>query len=174
MKILPADSAWLLPVTDWPEHPDSAKIVSSVGKEKPLRYNPDMAFVIVPPDQKKIPVEIVDYANESDSGPYPVPENLPIEGWPAYFQREPKHAELTLEDVQLDRANLGGDRHAIVLDPANGFLWEFYAMKKTAHGWKAAQASFFDLKSNKSRPVGWTSSDAAGLPLFVSSYNSLR
>ena len=68
--------------------------------------------------------------------------------------------------MQRDALNLGGDRHAIVVDPYNQKLYEFYAMRKTTQGWEAAQASIFDLSSNKLRPDGWTSSDAAGLPIF--------
>ena len=60
----------------------------------------------------------------------------------------------------------GGDRHASVVDPVNRMLYEFYQMKKTDRGWQAAQCSIFDLKSNKLRPDGWTSTDAAGLPIF--------
>ena len=56
----------------------------------------------------------------------------------------------------------------IVVDPVNLKLFEFYIGRKTAAGWTAAQASIFDLKSNKLRPDGWTSTDAAGLPIFPS------
>ena len=60
-----------------------------------------------------------------------------------------------------------GDRHAIVVDPTNRMLYEFYQMRKTDNGLAgASQASIFDLKSNKLRPDGWTSTDAAGLPIF--------
>src|SRR5207253_2519043 len=53
-----------------------------------------------------------------------------------------------------------------IVDPVNRLLWEFYAMLKTDAGWKAAQASFFNLKVNQLRPNDWTSADAAGLPIF--------
>jgi hypothetical protein len=59
-----------------------------------------------------------------------------------------------------------GDRHAIVVDPVNRMLYEFYQMRRTETGWEASQASVFDLKSNRQRPAGWTSADAAGLPIF--------
>ena len=74
----------------------------------------------------------------------------------------------TLEDVQRDKLKEGGDRHAIVVDPTNRMLYEFYQLKKTDNGWQAACEATFDLKSNKLRPDGWTSSDAAGLPIFPS------
>src|SRR5206468_6381092 len=59
-----------------------------------------------------------------------------------------------------------GDRHMLVVDPLKGMLFEFYQARKTDAGWTAAQASIFDLKSNRLRPDGWTSTDAAGLPIF--------
>jgi hypothetical protein len=101
---------------------------------------------------------------------------MPIEGWPAWFHRDSGHPNATLEDVQHDKLNLGGDRHAIVVDPINRMLYEFDGMRRTASGWQAAQASVFDLKTNKLRPTGWTSADAAGLPIFpaVVRYDELR
>jgi len=131
-----------------------------------LRYNADMAFVIVPPDHPRQDLVSVQYRDESDAGPFPLPVNLPIEGWPATYRRTPALAGMTLEDVQRDRRELGGDRHAIVVDPINRKLYEFFAVKLTDTGWQAAQASVFDLSSNRLRPDGWTSADAAGLPIF--------
>jgi hypothetical protein len=74
--------------------------------------------------------------------------------------------KLTLEQVQRDTAGLGGDRHAIVVDPESGVLYELFGAKLTDRGWQASCAAIFDLKSNKLRPAGWTSADAAGLPIF--------
>jgi hypothetical protein len=68
--------------------------------------------------------------------------------------------------VQRDKTDMGGDRHAIVVDPQAMMLYEFYQLKKTNKGWQAACEATFDLKTNKLRPDGWTSSDAAGLPIF--------
>ena len=78
--------------------------------------------------------------------------------------------------MQRNKLKEDGDRHAIVVDPANRMLYEFYQLKKTDEGWQAAQSSVFDLKSNKLRPDGWTSSDAAGLPIFpaVVRYDELK
>jgi hypothetical protein len=118
-----------------------------------------MGFVLIPPDQKKIEVKLTGYAGESDQGPYPVPDNTPIEGWPLNYKDE------SLDSVQ--RKNEGdSDRHACVVDPTNRMLYEFYQMRKTDTGWTASGAAIFDLKSNKMRPEGWTSTDAAGLPIF--------
>jgi hypothetical protein len=166
LEVFPPDNPWNTPVADWPVHPRSDKLVASVGADKPLRYNPDMAFVLVPPDQPKVPVKLGRYAAESDGGPFPVPDNTPIEGWPAAYRRSPRLRGLTLDEVQRDARDLGGDRHAIVVDPVNRRLFEFYQMRKTDAGWEASAAAAFDLKSNKPRPAGWTSADAAGLPIF--------
>ncbi len=168
LEVYPPDNPWNLLITDWPTHPNSARIVASVGANKPLRYNPDMGFILVPADQKRIDVKLVSYPDESDKGPYPVPASVPIEGWPANYARNPKLKGTTLDDVQRDRLKEDGDRHAIVVDPTNRMLYEFYQLKKTDSGWQAACAAIFDLKSNKLRPDGWTSTDAAGLPLFPS------
>jgi hypothetical protein len=127
-----------------------------------------MAFVLVPPDQKKIDLKVVAYPDESDKGPFPIPDNVPIEGWPANYTRNPKLKGITLDDVQRDKLKENGDRHAIVVDPTNRMLYEFYQLKKVNGGWQAACEATFNLKSNKLRPDGWTSSDAAGLPIFPS------
>ncbi len=160
LQVFPPDNAWNTDVSMWPLHPNSQKIIESIGAKAPLRCNEDMGFVLVPPDQKRVPVAIVAYPDESDRGPFPVPDNVPIENWP----KHPNGA--TLDEVQRDTRNKGGDRHGIVVDPSNRLLYEFYQLKRTTNGWQAAQASVFDLKSNKLRPDGWTSSDAAGLPIF--------
>jgi hypothetical protein len=125
-----------------------------------------MGFVLVPPGQKRVRVQIKGYPDESDKGPFPVPDDLPVEGWPANYRRSAKLKKLTLDDVQRDKLKEDGDRHAIVVDPVNRMLYEFYQARKTNAGWVAAQASVFDLKTNKLRPAGWTSADAAGLPIF--------
>lgn len=168
LQIFPRDNPWNLDVSKWPLHPRSEQLIESIGGNKPLRYNPDMAFIIVPPDQKRVPVKIIDYPDESDPGPFPVPDNMPIEGWPKWYKSESKFANATLEDIQRGRLSTDGDRHAIVVDPANGKLHEFFRTFRKGNGWEAAQASTFDLRSNKLRPKDWTSADAAGLPLFPS------
>ncbi len=166
VEIFPPDNPWNTLIEDWPVHPNSRKLVASVGAAKPLRYNRDMTYVIVPPGQKKVAVKIIQDAEESDPGPYPVPNNTPIEGWPAFFKSDPALKALTLDDVQRGKPSLDEDRHGIVFDPVNRKLYEFYRLTKTDRGWHADQASIFDLASNKRRPDGWTSSDAAGLPIL--------
>jgi hypothetical protein len=176
LPVFPSDNPWNEDISRWPVHPHSARIIASIGADKPFRYNPDMAFILVPPNQKRVPVRLTTYPDESDPGPYPVPDEMPIEGWPASYKRDPQLRDLSLDDVQRDKLGQDGDRHAIVVDPVNRMLYEFYQALKTDAGWQAAQASIFDLKSNKLRPEGWTSTDAAGLPLFpaIVRYDELR
>lgn len=176
LQVFPADNPWNQDVSKWPIHPNSKNIVASIGPGKVFRCNLDMGFILVPPDQKKIDVKVFRYPDESDPGPFPVPAGMPIEGWPASYKRSAKHKGMTLDDVQRDKLKEGGDRHGLVIDPVNGALYEFYQARKTDSGWEAAQASIFDLKSNKVRPEGWTSADAAGLPIFpaVVRYDELQ
>lgn len=165
LEIFPPDNPFNQVVDQWPLHPNSRNIVASIGEGKPFRYNTDMAFVLVPSYQPRVAVDIVEYSGESDAGPFPIPDNIPIEGWPVSYQRTSKDPP-TLSQVQLRPAKYEGDRHAIVVDPVNRMLYEFFTFGKTEGGWAAGQASVFDLKTNKLRPDGWTSADAAGLPIF--------
>jgi hypothetical protein len=159
LEVFPPDNPWNLVIDDWPVHPNSKKIIESIGANKKLRYNTDMGYVLVPPNQKKVEVQLGSAAAESEPGPYPVPDNTPIEGYPINYQG------LTLDQAQRkDEGDI--DRHAMVVDPTNRMLYEFYQMRKTDRGWFASGAAIFDLKSNKLRPDGWTSADAAGLPIF--------
>jgi hypothetical protein len=82
---------------------------------------------------------------------------MPIEGWPVQGG-----------DLANYQQESGGDRHAIVVDPINGILYEFYQAQRTKAGWQASCAAVFNLKTNEMRPKGWTSTDAAGLALFPS------
>jgi hypothetical protein len=155
LQVFPADSPWNEDVSRLPLLANSKAMIAGIGADKGLAFNSDMGFILVPPDQTKVAVKLTSYAGESDKGPYPVPDNTPIEDWPLNGK--------SLDDIQRKG---GGDRHMLVVDPVNRMLYEFYQGRKTDDGWQAAQASIFDLKSNKLRPEGWTSSDAAGLPVF--------
>src|SRR5712692_9798310 len=79
MQIFPPDNAWNQDISSLPVHKDSAAMIASIGPDKPLEYNLDMNFVIVPPDFPKRDVKLVDYPNESDPGPWPIPDDAPIE-----------------------------------------------------------------------------------------------
>ncbi len=156
MQIFPKDSAWNEDISKRPVLPESDKMIAQIGAAKHLAWNMDMAFVLVPPNQPKIDVKLLSYPDESDKGPYPLPDNAPVEGWP-------------LDNRTLDVAQRtgGGDCcHIILVDPAAGKLHEFWQGRKTDKGWEASNEASFDLNSNTLRPKGWTSSDAAGLPIF--------
>jgi hypothetical protein len=155
LQVFPRNNPWNEDISNRPVRASSKNIIDSVGAEKPLAYNSDMGFILVPPDQKRVDVKITVYPGESDPGPFPLPDNAPVEDWPLNG--------VSLESIQ-QRGR--GDRHVIAVDPVNRMLYEFYQGRKTAGGWTAAQASIFDLKSNKLRPDRWTSTDAAGLPIF--------
>ena len=163
--VFPPDNPWNQDVSRLPVARDSAHLIASIGTDKSLGYNLDMGFILVPPDQERVPVKLHD-ATESDPGPYPVPDNAPIENWPLAVN-EDKGALTkpgqTLEDMQR---NGTGDRHVIVVDPVNGKLFEFWQGRKTDSGWEAWNEATFDLKTGALRPERWTSSDAAGLPIF--------
>lgn len=156
LQVFPLDSPWNEDISLRPVDPASEQMIAGIGADKKLAYNLDMSFILVPPHQKKLPVKLVAYPDESDKGPYPIPDEIPIENWP--LDGRP------LADAQ--RAKEAGDRHALVVDPVHGMLYEFYQARKTDEGWQAACEATFDLKTNKQRPAGWTSSDAAGLPIF--------
>ncbi len=166
LSVFPPDSPWNRDVSGAPLHPNSAAIIASIGPDAPLDFNLDMNFVLVPRDQPRLPVAVTLYPTESDPGPFPIPGNAPIENWPMHRNEDkaalPRPGQ-TFEEFQ--RAGVG-DRHVIVVDPGNGKLHEFYEGFLTDKGWTASQASTFDLTSNTLRPTGWTSADAAGLPIF--------
>ena len=156
LQVFPEDNPWNEDISGLPVLPNSKEMIATIGTDKKLAYNLDMAFILVPPDQKKVPVKVLAYPDESDKGPCPIPDNAPVEDWPL--------DKRTLEQAQTASDNR--DRHVIVVDPVNRMLYEFYRGHKGRSGWDASNIAVFDLKTNKLRPDGWTSSDAAGLPVF--------
>jgi hypothetical protein len=166
LQVFPADNWWNRDVSSLPVHPDSAKIIESIGPDKPLEYNLDMGFVIVPPDQARVEVKLLDYASESDPGPFPIPDNAPLENWPLTRNENRKALPRPGQTLEQFQREAEGDRHVLVVDPVNGKLHEFYGTKKTDDGWQALQASTWDLRTGALRKERWTSSDAAGLPVF--------
>ncbi|MFQ5419139.1 MAG: hypothetical protein ACE5FD_01600 [Anaerolineae bacterium] len=152
--ILPSDNIWNTPINTLPVHPNSAAYVNTIGANDNL--HPDFGAglwqgapigiptVEVPGSQPKVNVSFT-YDDESDPGPYPIPAAAPIEGGPGS----------------------DGDRHVIVIDRDNCLLYElFYAWPQPDGSWAADSGAVFDLNSNALRPDGWTSADAAGLPIL--------
>jgi hypothetical protein len=147
-QLYPPDNPWNKDISGEPVDPNSEALVASIGKDAAL--HPDVGpnygipYVVVAGTQAKAPVKF-EYPDESDPGPYPVPPNPPIEGGP----------------------DAKGDRHILILDRDNWKLYELFAVYPTpdGKGWKAGSGATFDLSSNALRPAGWTSADAAGLPI---------
>jgi len=85
MDVFPANNPWNQVIEDWPVHQNSRNIIESIGANKKLRYNADMGYVLIPPDQKRVDVKFGEAAAESDKAPYPVPDNTLIEGYPSAY-----------------------------------------------------------------------------------------
>jgi hypothetical protein len=147
--VLPADSAWNQRVDGLAVHPRSQAWVNRLGATN--RAHPDFGanwnggpfgipYIVVGPEQPDVPVTFTSWPGESDPGPYPIPLDAPIEG--------------------------GGDRHVLAIDSGTCRLYEMFAATSTPTGWRAANGAVWDLRNGGERPRGWTSADAAGLPIF--------
>lgn len=149
----PDDNPWNRDVSGDPLDPASATLIASCGIRN---LHPDFGttwngapngipYVVVAGSQPRVPVSFT-YADESDPGPYPIPADAPIEGGP----------------------NGSGDRHILIVDRDDWTLYELFAAYPQAGGsrWEAGSGAIFDLSGNDLRPAGWTSADAAGLPIF--------
>jgi hypothetical protein len=152
----PSSNLWNQDISTAPVDSNSDAIISFIGSGTGL--HPDFGsglyqgssmgipYVVVDGSQSLVNIDFTAYGDESDPGPMPVPANAPIEGYP----------------------NPGnGDRHVLVLDNSNCFLYELYSSYPNSDGsWNAASAAVWDLANGEQRPWGWTSADAAGLPIF--------
>lgn len=166
LDVFPADNPWNQDIQGRPVSWDSGALITSIGAGAALAWNLDMNFVLVPSAQRPVNVTVHDYAHESDPGPFPIPGNAPIEGWPfdtSTGESLPGDPQSSLAALQRDG---DGDRHLIVVDPGRRRLVELLGARLDDQGWHAAQSSVFDLSSNALRPQDWTSADAAGLPIF--------
>src|SRR5947209_4187562 len=173
MQIFPVTSPWNEDISRRPLLSNSAQMITQLKSDlsstrQTLRPFYEMNYVLVPDNQARITISFLDYPDESDldgglypNGSYPIPPNMPIETWPRGT------GALTLQQWQMDATNVGGDRHGIIVAPGVGSIWETWQMKLTTNGWQASNAAKFDLNSNALRPAGWTSGDAAGLPMFA-------
>ena len=154
--LTPADSFWHADVSGLPVHAQSATWISSIGSSAGLKADfgsglwdggpIGIPYTTVAGSQAKVPVSF-SYADESDAGPYPIPADAPIEGG----------------------SSSSGDRHVLVIDRDNWKLYELFDARPVDGGarWTAGSGAIFDLNSNALRPSGWTSADAAGLPVFA-------
>jgi hypothetical protein len=153
--VFPANNPWNQRVDRLPVAENSAAIIASIGLNDPV--HPDFGsglydgepigipFAVVGSSTRKVPVTF-QYASESDKGPYPLPRGVPIEG--GYGS--------------------SGDRHVIVVDRDTCTDYELFAAYPHNGGgrWTAGSGAIFNLRSNRLRPAGWTSADAAGLPIL--------
>src|SRR6476659_9239092 len=172
MQIMPRDNPWNEDISRRPVLANSDAIIAQITNDlasnrRTLRPFYEMNYVLVPNNQPRITIPFFNYPDESDldggtfpNGSYPIPPNLPIETWPR------ETGNLTLEQWQQDVNDDGGDRHAIMVAPGTGSIWETWQAKLTSTGWEASNGAKFSLNSNALRPDGWTSGDAAGLPMF--------
>ncbi len=152
----PVDNAWNQDISNAPVDPNSTAIINFIGSSTPL--HPDFGageyggqtigipYVVVS-GSPFVKINYTAYGSESDPGPMPVPKNAPIEGYP-----KPGN----------------GDRHVLVLDRDNCWLYELYSSYPQKSGsWNAASGAVWDLLNDEQRPYTWTSADAAGLPVFA-------
>jgi len=148
-RIFPADNPWNTDVSQYPVDPRSAQYIAALpGNLHPdFGSNPHWGFPIniVPAPQPKVPVHFR-YRGQSNPGPYPIPPDAQIEGG--------RHAT--------------GDRHVLVLQRGTCKLYEMFDAFPIGGGtsWRAGSGAIFKLDTNKLRPNGWTSADAAGLPMI--------
>ena len=131
LKVFPPDNPWNEDISKLPLLANSAAMIAAIGADKKLAYNLDMGFILVPGTQPRVPVKIRLYPNESDPGPFPLPDGAPVEGWPLDGR--------ALAVAQTAKEQ--GDRHVIVVDPMNRKLYEFYQGRKTDTGWECACAA---------------------------------
>jgi len=147
-RVLPADNAWNTDVSGYRVNPSSASYIANILANGGDFLHADFGgggaygipYVTVSGAQARVPVDFVDWPDESDPGPYPIPLGAPIEG--------------------------GSDRHVLVVDRDACVLYELYNATPAGDRWQASNGARFDLRSNALRPLGWTSADAAGLPIF--------
>ena len=151
----PADNLWNKDISSALVDPNSAAMISFIGSG--IGLHPDFGsglyngssigipYLVVGSQQGEVPITFTAYGSESDPGPMPIPVTANIEGYPAPGN---------------------GDRHVLVLDNNNCWLYELYSSFPNAASWNAASAAVWDLTSDEQRPYTWTSADAAGLPIF--------
>jgi hypothetical protein len=151
----PASNLWNTDISTMAVDPNSNNFINYIGAAKP--FHPDFGsglyngtsigipYQVVTGAQAKVTIQLKAYASESDPGPEPIPSNALIEGYP-----KPGN----------------GDRHVLVLDKDNCWLYEMGSAYLTNGKWSANVTTVWDMTANEQRPLTWTSADAAGLPIF--------
>jgi hypothetical protein len=154
--VFPASSPWNQKIDKLPVASNSAQLIASMGVDSGVHadfgsglYNGSrigIPYAVV--HAKSTPKSRVtfEYADESDKGPYPIPKNVPVEGYPGHADQ--------------------GDRHVVLVDRDSCTLYELSGMQKQSGHWSGWSGAIWNLRSNALRPAGWTSADAAGLPIL--------
>ncbi len=170
LQIFPVTNPWNEDISNRPVLTNSDAMIAQIGTDllasrQKLFLFQEMNYVLVPGSQPLAPFDFVDYPDESDLnggtspyGLYPIPANLPLEGWPTQTGSQ------TLQQGQTN--NAGSDRHSIIVQPGTGLLFETWNTVLSGTNWQAANGAMFCLNTNAQRPAGWTSGDAAGLAMF--------
>ncbi len=151
IQVFPADNPWNLDISHAPVDPLNTQIIAAISSPAikadfgsglwqgaPI----GIPYVVVCGNEQRVPVNFVDYGDESDPGPYPTSLSSPVEG------------------------NGNGDAHVIAIDIENKILYELFNAHVNGNHWDASSGAIFDLRSNQLRPETWTSADAAGLPIW--------
>jgi hypothetical protein len=154
--VFPASSPWNQKVDALPVAANSAQLIASIGVGGGVHadfgnglYNGSrigIPYVVVHAASTPKSHVTFEYADESDKGPYPIPQNVPVEGYPGHADR--------------------GDRHVLIVDRDACKLYELSGMSKRNGTWSGWSGAIWNLRSNAVRPAGWTSADAAGLPIL--------
>ncbi len=152
--LFPADNVWHADVSRLPVHPRSGAYLAAMGPGAGIHADfgsgtweggpIGIPYTVVGAGQPRVPVRF-GYAAESDPGPYPIPPDAPVEGGPG----------------------ADGDRHVLVVQAGSCRLYELFDAHREGGGWRAGSGAVWDLRSNRLRPAGWTSADAAGLPILA-------
>jgi len=153
-QVFPADNIWNTPVDDMLVDDNSNAYIDTIGLSENIHADfgsglwegapIGIPFITVKSSQPMVPINYVAYGSESDDGPFPIPLDAPIEGG---------------DDST-------GDRHVIVIDTDNCMLYELFNADPQDNEWNADSGAKYDLTSNTLRTEGYTSADAAGLPIF--------
>ncbi len=147
-QLFPASNVWNKRIDKLPLAVNSQQVLETIGLETGLHADfgtvwegkpIGIPYTVATKRTKRYGVRF-EYANESDKGPYPIPAGVKIEG--------------------------GSDRHALIVDRDRCYLYELYALRRSGRGWQAGSGAIWNLRSNRLRPAGWTSADAAGLPIL--------
>lgn len=152
ITVFPASHPLNKDITNEPVDLNSSAILNLIGLNKGLfadfgsgtwEGKPiGIPYIVVDNTFPLTEINYVAYGNESDPGPFPIPLYAPIEG------------------------NGEGDAHVIAINVESGFLYELYDSEVSGNRWNAASGAKFNLNIEEYRPAGWTSADAAGLPIF--------